>query len=277
MPKHGRPANENTRRPTRGFDFNPFSHDRQNEIEKSQHLCLKELEGLDPEAEIVFQTNLDPVHHRAKVRELKAEIQLMADPEKSRHNGLPYLVAVVSDDPDAFFGRQKEKLRASQLRLLKPLEDFPNDQLVWYVMPNVGIRPEKSTAGDLRRLLWRYDEDLQDSLSHAGGIRIVSTDPDFDPERYEMENNYLFGRMIRGAVGRANARHDKSPKMPTSPRDLLLDKLFSLDDAALVKYRLPGSKKILKTTAGNLRKKIILAPPQDMENRGLPELIESSD
>lgn len=287
MPRSFAPKKENLRasnqnsgpqaRRTFALEENPFRQDDENLIEKFGHHSLKEMEGLDPETEVVFQTNLDSTFRRATVRQLREEVAHMGDAERSRHHGLPYAVFIESVDPDAFFAERQKLLRSSQLKFLKQLEAYPNDQLVWYVFPNEGPRPIKTTAGQLRRMLWDYDEGLHDMISHAGGIQIVSTDPDFDPERYELEGAYVFGRLVKGQVDRVNERHGHPPEMPPSPKDLLLAKLLAMDPDAQAKYRLPGSKKILKTTVGKLRKKILLLTPQDMETQGLPELVENRD
>ncbi|MEK7600683.1 MAG: hypothetical protein AAB463_01850 [Patescibacteria group bacterium] len=179
------------------------------EFEEAIRSSLEQLQGLADEQEVVIGDFLSRPQSY-KVGDLKGLIEAMRDKGNELSGGVPTHIYVMSRNPDEFFRERREDLERSKEFYLQKLAPYPDDLLITYVHPNSSgytdwstgkVLYYQKTAGELRAEIKAMDFDGHETLSHLGGISIVSADPNVSMEALEnrsTENE----RNFRAALGR---------------------------------------------------------------------------
>ncbi|HWQ99718.1 MAG TPA: hypothetical protein VN397_02615 [Candidatus Methylomirabilis sp.] len=203
----------------------------------------------------------------ATAGELRRELTWMEDPERGRHHGGTYNFSVLSDDVDAWFATENARIQRNLDRYLEDLAPYAEDQEIWFCHPNEWGSPDDiyhSTAGKQRAFLTaHYDRAYDATLARVGGIRILSTDPSFDPAKFYKENTEGFREMLEGVVEDVNRRGghalageepmahhalaSKAPSEIVSPYDAAWGKLGEME------YKGPTEKEFKRAREDNLK------------------------
>lgn len=201
---------------------------------------LKELEGLDDSQQVV----LDDFPGEGKVysvAEVKHLIATIRDKDNPFTYGFEKPFIILSTNPEEYFREIEEETNRRKQFSLKKLEPYADDQLLTYVHPNHYIDPftgkaqyYQRTAKELRDWIKSMDyEEADQVLSHVGGIKVISSDPNISMEELEQRtemNHRVFNAMVQQTVDKVND--------DLLLREKLTKDLEGLPDEALISYPL---------------------------------------
>jgi len=192
---------------------------------------LDKLELYEDDRRIVAQIGMFAAPQEFRVGDLRKLVREMADPQNPLSGGVPFHLRIESDDPEKFFAETSERLNESRIRYLKKLEPYPDELLLTYIHPNHytdysgKVEYYQKTAGELRREFQDLDWETEEQLSHLGGIRIISADPNVGLDelgRRVKENEVAFDNLIRTSVDRVNLRGAISEELRNLPDDVFV-------------------------------------------------------
>ncbi len=199
---------------------------------------LEQLEGLDDSHRVVVD-NFPERGAEYAVGELKRLIQTMRDKNNPLTRGAPLFIYVISANPEEYYKEQERHLERRKQFLLGKFAPYPDDLLITYVHPNSNSYTDWSTgkvmyyqktAGQLRKIIKDMDWEESEQLSHAGGIEIVSDNPNVSLEELEErteENSKLFREMLQATINRVNAKIIAQDKLRESIKNLPDDAMVS--------------------------------------------------
>lgn len=144
---------------------------------------LKKIGDLDDSQMVVISDYVGS--KEIKIKDLKNLITTMKDSGNILSLGEPYSFILVDTNVDNFRTEETKEIESKKEFYLFQLSQYADDQLLTYVHPNHVINPltgiqeiYQKKAGELRELVNNMDGFLIDKLSHAGGIEIISSDPE---------------------------------------------------------------------------------------------------
>lgn len=221
--------------------------------------ALSQLEGLDDLQKVVVD-NFPGEGRAYTVAELKHLIATMRDKDNPLTSGYDLPIIVISTDPEEYFREIQEQTESRKQFALKQIEPYSDDQLLTYVHPNRYISFEtgkadyyQKTAKELRDWINGMDyEDADQILSHMGGIKIVSDDPNISMDALEqrtVDNEKIHQALIQDVIDKINFDIDLCQRIRVEIKDL--------PDDAVISYPLPDgsqspefSVRLLKTRLG---------------------------
>lgn len=219
---------------------------------------LKDLEGLDDSQQVILH-DFPSEGKLYTVGEIKQLIVTARNKDNSFTFGIPRPFIIESTNPDKYFRENFEQLERRKKFTLDKLAPYPNDLLITYVHPNHYIDFSTSkpiyyqkTAGELKA--WVNDMDWEDAdqiLSHAGGIKIISSNPDISMEELQQhteDNSRMFSGMIQRIVDQVN--HD------VAFREKLIETIKDLPDDAMISYPLKDGSMLPELSVKELRIRI---------------------
>jgi hypothetical protein len=199
-------------------EYKPFFPERTDEdFEGKIRPSLEELQPHEDAQKVVAYRAYDVYQEDPIVMtagELRALVRDMRNPDNPISHGLPEFIWVVSADPDAYFGERNEKLERIRAFELKQLEPYRDDQLLTYIHPNHYTSFEtgkpvfyQQLAGELRKRFQEMDWAESEMLSHEGGLKIISDDPNYSLEQMDariLANDRVWRQEIQGVIDSVN-------------------------------------------------------------------------
>jgi hypothetical protein len=214
---------------------NPVNIERR--FQELSESALRQLEGLDDSQKVVVD-NFPGEGNAYTVAELKHLIATMRDKDNPLTSGYDLPIVVISTNPEEYFKETQEQTERSKQFALKQIEPYSDDQLLTYVHPNRYISFEtgkadyyQKTAKELRDWINSMDyEDADQILSHMGGIKIVSDDPNISMDELEqrtIENEKVHQALIQDVIDKINFDIDLCQRIRTEIKDLPDDAIIS--------------------------------------------------
>lgn len=239
----------------------PPAEDREKQFKELTEDGLEQLEGLDDAQQIVLDDF--PGEGRVyTVAEVKHLIATMRDEDNPFTYGIERPFIVISTNPREYFTEIEEKTTRKKQFALKGLEPYTDDQLLTYVHPNHYTDPftgkaqyYQRTAKELREWINSMDhEEVDEVLSHIGGIKIISDDPNISMKALEdrtIENARDFQTMLQDTVDKVNN--------DLALRQTIKDQIKDLPDDAYISYPLDDGSQSPQLSVRELKARLGLS------------------
>lgn len=171
--------------------------------------------------------------------------------------------------------KRAEKERQDYLKMLedfarqKNRKPYKDNEIIWFVRNPRKFLPEKTTAGKYRSWFVPNDTnyDHMQDLAAMGGIRILSDDPNFDPEKWAHEYSEKLWKDVQEIVLSIEAIQNIKEK---------LLELLNQDKSSEILIQFPYNPEQIRLTKKEAQVFIRELTKKTIEEKGVPTINQKS-